>query len=317
MAVRMRETGETEQAGEIGKAGETGKTEEPGKIEEPGEIEETGKTEEAGRLEQAGKQADREFSEPECFALVNRMGEAILSNGGEIFRADEAMRYAAKAFGLEQFNSYVIANGIFTSMSADGKAYSSQVHSVPLAPIMLCRVEALNDLSRQISAGECTPLEMERELDRIGKMKTSGNFVQMLASGCGSASFCYLFGGALPDCLAAFAAGFILYVFLLCGAPKAKLPKIMVNIAGSILVSLACCIFYAAGFGVSLDKMIIGAIFPLVPGIPLTNSVRNFLENDYLSGMIRLVDALLTAGCIAVGVGVVMKIWSMVTGGVI
>jgi uncharacterized membrane protein YjjP (DUF1212 family) len=48
----------------------------------------------------------------------------------------------------------------------------------------------------------------------------------------------------------------------------------------------------------------IGAIFPLVPGVPLTNAFRNFTENDYLSGLIRLIDTLLTAGALAVGVGI-------------
>ena len=251
----------------------------------------------------------------EVFDLVNRMGEAILSNGGEIFRADEAMRNAAKALGLKEFNAYVIANGIFTSISAEGQFYSSQIHSVPLAPIMLCRVEALNNLSRQISAGECTPQEMKEELDRIDKMKVSGNLIQILASGVGSASFCYLFGGSAWDSAAAFAAGVLLYIFLIYGALKVKLPKIMMNITASLIVSLVCCILFKAGLGNNLDRMVIGAIFPLVPGIPLTNSVRNFLENDYLSGIIRLVDALLTAGCIAVGVGVAMNIWSIVAGG--
>lgn len=32
----------------------------------------------------------------EKFRLVIRLGETILKNGGEIFRADEAMHYAAK-----------------------------------------------------------------------------------------------------------------------------------------------------------------------------------------------------------------------------
>ena len=36
----------------------------------------------------------------------------------------------------------------------------------------------------------------------------------------------------------------------------------------------------------------------------MTNSFRNFLENDYLAGLVRLVDALVTAGGIAIGVGI-------------
>lgn len=252
----------------------------------------------------------------ECFRLVTQMGSAMLLNGGEIFRTNEAMQYAAQALNLAEFNAYVIANGIFASAVVDGKLYSSRICWVPLAPIKLCRVEALNSLSRRIASGECTLCEIEEELERIESLEVSGNKTKVFASGCGSASFCYLFGGSFCDSLSAFAAGAALYLFLLYLVPKISLPKIMSNIAGSALAAFVCCLLFAIGAGDQLDRMIIGAIFPMAPGIPLTNSIRNFLENDYLSGLIRLADALIMAGCIAIGVGVVMRIWAVGAGGI-
>ena len=44
---------------------------------------------------------------------------------------------------------------------------------------------------------------------------------------------------------------------------------------------------------------------------------QNFLENDYLSGLIRFVDAFLTAGCIAIGVGVALRFWMFAMGGML
>ena len=85
-----------------------------------------------------------ECSQMERFNLVTRLGNDILLNGGEIFRANEAMEYAAKALLLEGFNAYVIANGIFSTAVIDGRFYSSRICYVPLAPTMLCRVDALN-----------------------------------------------------------------------------------------------------------------------------------------------------------------------------
>ena len=56
------------------------------------------------------------------------------------------------------------------------------------------------------------------------------------------------------------------------------------------------------GVGNSLqDKIIIGAIMPLVPGITFTTAIRVIYYSDYLSGTIHLLDALITAVCIAVG----------------
>lgn len=68
-------------------------------------------------------------SQIERFRLVTRLGNAILSNGGEVFRAEQAMEYAARALRLEAFNAYVIANGIFSNVVIDGRFYS---------PYLLC-----------------------------------------------------------------------------------------------------------------------------------------------------------------------------------
>ena len=55
------------------------------------------------------------------------------------------------------------------------------------------------------------------------------------------------------------------------------------------------------------EKMgIIGGIIPLVPGIALTNGVRDIAGCDYLSGTIRGIEALLIGAAIALGVGFVL-----------
>ena len=60
-----------------------------------------------------------------------------------------------------------------------------------------------------------------------------------------------------------------------------------------------------------MSHIIIGSIIPLVPGVPLTNSIRDFFNGDYISGTIRLIDTLLIAACIAIGVGGMLMIANM------
>ena len=60
---------------------------------------------------------------------------------------------------------------------------------------------------------------------------------------------------------------------------------------------------------IKVNEVIIGSIMILVPGVALTTSIRDFFSGDYLSGSIHLIDALLTAVCIAAGVGVAMKLF--------
>ena len=54
---------------------------------------------------------------------------------------------------------------------------------------------------------------------------------------------------------------------------------------------------------------------PLVPGIALTTSIRDLFNGDYLSGAIHMIDAVLTAFCIAVGVGTVITVFRTLMGG--
>lgn len=248
----------------------------------------------------------------EIYELVTRLGNDIMLNGGEIFRANEAMSRAAQTYHLNSFSAYVIANGIFSTAIIDGEQYSTRICYVPLSPTVLCRVEALNDLSRRISAGQVPLEQLKTELDYIETMDTTRNPAKIMAAGLGSFGFCYIFGGTPFDTFAAACAGMIVYFVLLYISPKASSSKILQNTLAATVVSFACCIMKHYGCGDSLEHVMVGAIFPLVPGVPLTNSFRNFLENDYLSGLIRLVDALFVAGSIGMGVGIGMEIFNQI-----
>ena len=61
----------------------------------------------------------------------------------------------------------------------------------------------------------------------------------------------------------------------------------------------------------AITDPIIGALMVLTPGVALTMGVRDILNGDYLSGSIRLLDAVLIAGSI---VGGVVLGWIMARG---
>ena len=55
------------------------------------------------------------------------------------------------------------------------------------------------------------------------------------------------------------------------------------------------------GIGVHTDKIMIGVIMLLIPGIAMTNGVRDMLTGDIATGMLRVANALLLAIAIACG----------------
>ena len=138
--------------------------------------------------------------------------------------------------------------------------------------------------------------------------------VLILASGVASGAFCCLFGGNLMDCLAAAIAGFLIYVYILyISGPH--LSKIVGNVGGGAFVTLVCNLLYMAGIGDHLNFMIIGSMMPLVPGVAFTIAIRDAADGDYISGTVRMIDALLVFICIAIGVGMGIAVLNPLTGG--
>lgn len=64
-----------------------------------------------------------------------------------------------------------------------------------------------------------------------------------------------------------------------------------------------------------MEGMIIGSIMPLVPGLAFVNAIRDIADSDFLSGTVRMIDALLTFVYIAVGVGLTLSIYNNMGGG--
>lgn len=139
----------------------------------------------------------------------------------------------------------------------------------------------------------------------------------MFAAGVGSAAFGYLLGANLQESLAAFFIGCLLYVWVLFGK-RMNMSKIIVNmVGGALITALAILAVHIPFLGISrLDGMIIGAIMPLVPGLAFTNAIREIADSDFLSGTVRMIDALLVFVYIAVGVGTTLSIYNSFTGGV-
>ena len=91
----------------------------------------------------------------------------------------------------------------------------------------------------------------------------------------------------------------------------------MINIAGGMLITIFAIWsrMILSSVVLRLDGMLIGAIMPLVPGLAFTNAIRDIADSDFLSGTVRMMDALMVFVYIAVGVGIVLITYNNMTGG--
>lgn len=247
--------------------------------------------------------------------LSFEIGKQLLENGAEISRVQETMERVAGAYHVEDFNAYVLTNAIFVSGMEEGEQRTSALKHIKQNSIDLSKISALNQLSREISK-QNLPLDVAyKRLERINASRKRPLYLLAIACGMGGAAFCFMVGGGITDTITAFVCG-VLLELLLSYLNSKNTSKFLLNLVASAFVSLIAALLYLAGFCHNLDKAIIGAILRLVPGVALTNSIRDFFNGDFLSGSIRLIDALVVGCCVGVGVGSVIRLMSMLTGGV-
>ncbi len=248
--------------------------------------------------------------------LALEAGRILLKNGGEIFRVEETIQRICMQFQVTDVEIFTLSHAIFVSAeSGEGETYTKFRH-VPLSSSHLGIVAEVNALSREIAAGQVGIEEAAARLADIDKMPPKSNHFQVLAAGTGSGTFAMLLGSTLPESMVAFLIGCLLYIWVLF-AKKVNLSKIIINIVGGVIMT-ASAVFamHLPGFGMlRLEGMIIGAIMPLIPGVAFVNAIRDIADSDFLSGTVRMIDALLVFVYIAIGVGVTLAAYNHVIGG--
>ena len=250
----------------------------------------------------------------EILALTVELADVMLRNGAEIYRIEDTVTHILKAYNIERYDVYVLSNGIFASANEDKEDACSMVRHVPLGSVNLAKVSYLNQVARDLCNHTCTIEEARAKVEMAKTLPKYSNTVQVLFCGLGSACYAFLFGGGILDFGFAFAIGMLEQLFLHFMA-KNKMSRFLTNVFTSAFVSSLSILALQTGLPLLQDKIVIGAIMPLVPGITFTTSIRDFHNGDYLSGTIHLIDALLTALCIAVGICVPLIIYSYFGGG--
>ncbi len=242
-------------------------------------------------------------------------GEIMLVSGAEIFRVEDTVRRILQLSGSSGTQTVALGTSLFVRLdSPDGSGITVfrriMEHSSNLNRI--CRV---NEISRRLCQGEISLETAYRELGKIRKDIQYRPAVKAVGYIGVPAFFAVLLGGTWLEGLGAGIAG----AFLACVcylAANLRMNDFCINALGAFTVGIAALILKSwAARGMNLDMVITGAIMPLVPGVTFTTAIRDILNGDYASGTNRMMEAVVIALAVAVGIGGAMALMGLVQGG--
>ena len=260
--------------------------------------------------EQYGSSTDyaREF----LFNALN-IGEEMLVSGAEVSRVENSIKRICMAYGAEKVDVFSITSAIFVTVYSPMFGAVTQTRRITSARYDLYKLSRLNELARRICDDMPLFEEVERELDEIRRIPPQYSLVlTLVAYALISSSFTLFFGGSWLDTLASALIGILLKYFenISCALQlPATIAAVLWSFAGGWLAMFSVWL----GFGDSPELISIGNIMLLIPGMQLTNSIRDIFNGDTLSALMGFCNAFFLAALIAFGFALPSLIW---TGGV-
>ena len=236
-------------------------------------------------------------------------GNLLLSSGAEIYRAEETMHRIADAMQIKDMDAYVTNRGIFASGNVPGKGIESRIMSVPDKELNIDKIEAVNELSREVCSNRMDLLYLKTSLQNIANMGEQNVVEKILSYFLGAGCFSYAIGTSFRDSLCAAIIGSLVGFYMICSKYRIK-SRVLITIIASVLTAVLSHFCVAIGLGSKLSFIIIGAMMDLVPGVAFVNSVREFSQNNFATGQTLLTSALLTCVSMASGVALVEQLVS-------
>lgn len=232
----------------------------------------------------------------------------IMENGGETSRAEDTVNRICYTFGFDKTEIFATPTGIFITVSNDGIEVNTSVTRIKKRGVNLIIVEKVNDISRKLSDGRMTIDEALVELEPLAIPKNDNKILLILAAGLASGFFSLMFNGTGWDFVAATLCGVIVESVVMTIRSLDAFNFAISILGGFIIGAISVGFVEITGHG-SLEKIMSGAIMPLLPGVPMVNAIRDTMRGDLLSGVSRGAEALLVATSLAFGAGVVLKMY--------
>ena len=251
--------------------------------------------------------------------LASVAGTLVLRSGGETSRAEDTVRHIFAAAGYPDSQMSCQPTAVYLTLIGEGIRITT-VRRVGPRSIDLSALNSVNDVSRAFSENRISAVDALAELNRLeaadGKTTLKGAAFAAAAAAVSSAAFSVMYGGSANDAAAAACAAMIVSAVqsFLFRKGKGFIDQFIIcMIGGAVIGALSVLAGEVLGFA-STERIIVGAIMPLLPGLALTVSIRDTIVGDLVSGVARLAEVVMSGLALAGGMGAAMYAYMSLSG---
>jgi uncharacterized membrane protein YjjP (DUF1212 family) len=233
-------------------------------------------------------------------------GEMLLSNGAEAYRVEETIERICNSYNLK-CECMSTAKGVFVSVVDNNDEKITSLRKIKSICVDLYRIELINSFSRDIQSKHFSYEEAKKILRDIDNAPYFKFPVRLLAACMTSFIYSIFFNGTIYDAIASAVISICIYC-LLEKTSEINLFKFFEFFFSGFLIG---------GLSMTAEKLfplinkgnvITGAIMILIPGVALTNGIKDIIYNDFMSGMVKFGEAMLIITAIGAGIGAALTL---------
>lgn len=236
----------------------------------------------------------------ETLSTILDVGESMLAAGADVSLVEEEVQKMVFASGAKKADIFALSSLIIASMTmADGRVFSENRRFARGVNTDFEKLEDLHALSVEYCAGRLSAAGMQRKRDAITKRPLS-NLMLYLGAVLSTAGFAVFFGGTLIDGMVSALFALVICLMLVYIKPHLVNENVFLFLA-AFVSGLGIAAVAKVVPDLNMGMTIVGTIMILIPGIAVTNSARDMLSGDVITGIVGLVQALIASTVLAVG----------------
>ena len=250
------------------------------------------------------REGDDSMDYDKLLNLGTELGRRLMSSGAEIYRVEESVQRLLTAYGLAP-QVFAIPNCLIVSVNSPDGHPITRMCRIPPHGTDIELLERCNALCRQLCRAPLPVEEAQALVDRLEpESRRFGPGMTLAGYAAASGFFALFFGGGVPDGLCAALCGLAVGCCMLFGRRLTGGNSFFHTAVCAALAAGLAMLLARLGLGINSEAVTIGTLMVLVPGMALTNAMREIMAGDVISGLNRSAEAILTAAAIALGTAV-------------
>ncbi len=237
----------------------------------------------------------------EVGSILLEVGAALMSSGASTHRTRLTLERLASGMGFRIELLITQRALMVTVIDKDQELLFSRLKRTSPHRVNFKIVSGISRMSWKVLEENWTLSQINVELRRLKKLPNYPQWVELTMVGLAGSSFCHIFGGGVIEMAVVFIATFAGLKTRHWAVKKKFNPYVSVYFA-ALIASLIAGFAEFFNFGSQPEAAFSTAVLFLVPGIPLINSITDLMDGNTQNGIVRMVNGLIIAFAIAMGV---------------